>query len=411
ASARVTVPASITQVACFAGPSGSNLPCSESTDSGDTATFSTGPLGAREALTVVVGFPTGAVPRPVPLLEERWSADRAFARTARTVGGASTLLAAVLGGFGWLVWRTGRDRRWAGSPTDVAFGPGPGDGDGPDQAVPLRDGHETPVEFVPPDGIRPGLVGTLIDEVAHPLDVSATIVDLAVRGYLRIEEVPEAGLFAKSDWTLHRQRDGEGLRRYEQLLLDGLFVSGDEVALSSLRNTFAARLAKVQDALYADVVDHGWFRKRPDTVRSHWTAIGVVALVASVALVVLAPPSPASASCPSRWCSAACCWWLGAGGCPGARRGGRERCGGCRASAASSTSPRPTGPASPSGPTCSRNTCPTPWSSGPPTAGPGPSPASTGSSPTPGGTCPRAPSPPSPSPTPWAPSPSPPRAR
>ena len=44
------------------------------------------------------------------------------------------------------------------------------------------------MESAPPDDVRPGQAGTLLDGVANPCDVTATIVDLAVRGYLRIED-------------------------------------------------------------------------------------------------------------------------------------------------------------------------------------------------------------------------------
>ena len=60
---------------------------------------------------------------------------------------------------------------------------------------PLFTGPEGAVEFQPPDGVRPGQIGTLLDEQANPLDVTATIVDLAVRGYLRIEELPRPHWF------------------------------------------------------------------------------------------------------------------------------------------------------------------------------------------------------------------------
>ena len=67
---------------------------------------------------------------------------------------------------------------------------------------PLWDHTPVAVEFQPPDGLRPGQVGTLLDERVDPLDVSATIVDLAVHGYLRIEEQERAHWFAGRDWTL-----------------------------------------------------------------------------------------------------------------------------------------------------------------------------------------------------------------
>ena len=42
------------------------------------------------------------------------------------------------------------------------------------------------VEAVPPEGIRSAQAGLLVDEVVSPVAVPATLVDLAVRGYLRI---------------------------------------------------------------------------------------------------------------------------------------------------------------------------------------------------------------------------------
>ena len=130
-------------------------------------------------------------------------------------------------------------------------------------------------------------MGTLVDEVANTLDITATIVDLAVRGYLRIDEIPEKGWFGKPDWTLTKLKDADDLLPYERSLFDGLFRSGYEVKLSDLRNTFATRLAKVQDALYDDVVQKGWFVGRPDKVRLRWRITGVVSLVLGIAVVVL----------------------------------------------------------------------------------------------------------------------------
>jgi hypothetical protein len=283
ASVTVEVPATITQVACFAGPDRSSLPCASARADGRTATFSSA-LGAHENLTVVVGFPTGVVPPPKPVLDERWSISRAFSVTAGTVGVGAGVLIAVVGGFVLLVWRGGRDRRYTGSPVDVAFGNVTGD----DEAVPLFALTETPVEFVPPDGLRPGQVGTLVDEVAHPLDVTATIVDLAVRGHLRIEEIPKEGWFGKPDWRLVQLETNDSLRRYEQLLRDGLFRDGPTVELSELRNKFAARLKRVQSALYDDAVERGWFLARPDHVRARWLGAGIAALVVAAGVTVAA---------------------------------------------------------------------------------------------------------------------------
>ncbi|MGH8895323.1 MAG: DUF2207 domain-containing protein, partial [Actinomycetes bacterium] len=146
-----------------------------------------------------------------------------------------------------------------------------------DQSVPLGEADASaPVEFSPPDEMRPGQMGTLIDEQANVLDVTATIVDLAVRGHLRIQELPRAHWFTSRDWRLVRLPGGTGdLLPYERTLYDGLFESGTEVLLSSLKKQFRARLQQVQTALYEDVTRAGWFRGRPDRVRGWWQAAGL----------------------------------------------------------------------------------------------------------------------------------------
>ena len=188
------------------------------------------------------------------------------------MGGVLLLL--IIAGIGWLLWMKGRDRRAVGSPVDVAFGTS----EQGEQAVPPLERGPYPVEYGPPDGIRPGQLGTLIDETANPVDISATIVDLAVRGYLRIEEIPKHGLFGKPDWRLVRIKEGptsSELVNYERVLLSGIFEGTgehDAVKLSSLKGSFAPRLRRVRDALYDDMAKEGWFAGRPDRVRRRWQA-------------------------------------------------------------------------------------------------------------------------------------------
>src|SRR5207302_4961554 len=122
--------------------------------------------------------------------------------------------------------------------------------------------------------------------------VTATIVDLAVRGYLRIEEVPKEGWRGKADWNLVQQKQTDDrLQAYERTLLDGIFESGGrpQVKLSELRNTFASKLHEVEGQLYDDAMEQGWFVRRPDKVRRFWAAMGILASIVGVgALVALA---------------------------------------------------------------------------------------------------------------------------
>ncbi|MGZ8603404.1 MAG: DUF2207 domain-containing protein [Actinomycetota bacterium] len=281
---RVSGPAPVTRVACYQGPFGSTFGCSRAEVRDGAAVFVQENLGASTAMSVVVAFPPGAVDAVAPVLDERWSFDRAFSRSPLAVGGAAGLLALGVVGFSALAWRRGRDVRYAGSPIDQVMG---GPEGGPTQAVPLFERGEGPVEFAPPEHLRPGEVGTLIDEEANTLDVTATIVDLAVRKHLVIEEIPKTWFLGKVDWKLTRlPPPGEELLTYERLLLDGLFEDGTEVELSDLKKTFAARLQKVKDALYADVVAKKWFLRRPDKVRQTWVGIGLAVLLLGVGATV-----------------------------------------------------------------------------------------------------------------------------
>lgn len=284
ATVTVTMPVAISKIACFAGATGSKAACAQKSFSGTTASFSQDNLFPGSGLSVVVGFPPGAVPTPKPILEEHWSFDRAFARTPVTVGVGGVLLVLILSGFGVWMYRKGRDRRYVGSSVDAAFG-NAGAGD---ERVPFNGKDPIPVEFVPPDGMHPGLMGALIDERANALDVTATIVDLASRGFLTITEIPKEGLFGHTDWNLSELDKKEQLLQYERTLLDSLFAGRSEVKLSELKNTFASKLQKVESLLYDELVSRGWYSKRPDKTRAiaGWIGFGLLAVAVAIAVVL-----------------------------------------------------------------------------------------------------------------------------
>ena len=198
----VRAPARIERFACFQGPVGSMRGCGVGQSEGSSASFRTGePLQPFDGMSFVVSIPKGAVPDPTPIFVEKWSFARAFSVTPFTVLGSLAVLLIV----GFLLFRTwsreGRDRVYVGSTVDQVLGSATGEA----APVPLTQrGAEAPVEFAPPEDIRPGQIGTLIDERANVVDVTATIVDLAGRGYLMIHEIPDEGWFSKVDWKLLR---------------------------------------------------------------------------------------------------------------------------------------------------------------------------------------------------------------
>ena len=124
--------------------------------------------------------------------------------------------------------------------------------------------------------MQPGLVGTVIDESADTVDVSATLIDLAVRGFLRIEEMGSGGMFSRTDWLLRQQpapsRSGAAALRGHRARR-GL-RHGQRGQLSELKYHFAPTLKSAISQMYNEVVDRGWFRKSPQPQRAGWQALG-----------------------------------------------------------------------------------------------------------------------------------------
>ncbi len=286
-SATVSGPAPATKAACYYGPSGSTQQCTATP--GVTSTFAVPDLSAGEGASVLTSFPRTAFGNLSPDLRQGSSTSSSGSTlsptTARRLGGLLSGLgvlapALAVALMGMLVWRRGRDEQYAGLTPGLSPGMG--------QQVPVvRSSHEptVAVQFQPPEGVQPGMLGTIIDEEAGVVDVTATLVDLAVRGYLVLQEVPGDHAWSRADWLLTRTSPpagATGLNPYEQTLIDSVFAGGGQVRLSELKNTFAPTLKVVQRLMYEETVQRGWFRQSPDVQRGVWVRSGIALAVVSI---------------------------------------------------------------------------------------------------------------------------------
>lgn len=205
ATATVVLPDGATNLRtnAFTGAYGSRAGDAETRVDGNRIYITTTqPLGYRQGLTVAVAFDKGVVREPSPaaqvimFLQSNWPL-------------AVPIVALII--MFWRWWTSGRDPR-------------------------LR---PIAVRYEPPDQLSPGEVGTLMDDSADMRDVTATLVDLAVRGFLVIKEHSTErmmGLWQDQDFSfiLKKNRSQWGaLKAHEQLLLSGLFPAGS-VARPSL---------------------------------------------------------------------------------------------------------------------------------------------------------------------------------
>jgi uncharacterized membrane protein YgcG len=139
------------------------------------------------------------------------------------------------------------------------------------------------VQYAPPDGMTPAEAGTLVDDDAAMRDITATIVDLAVRGYIVIEEKEKSqmlGLVHNKDYVFHLKKgpnEWAGLRSHELVLLAALFANGliSEVTLSSLENQFYKNLSNIKNSIFDELMERGYFQHRPDYVRGAFVGGGI----------------------------------------------------------------------------------------------------------------------------------------
>src|SRR5207237_7999135 len=90
-------------------------------------------------------------------------------------------------------------------------------------------------EYEPPPGLIPAEAGALADEKAEPREVLATIVDLAVRGYLHVEQITTA--FGQTDFMFKRLKPIGGdpnLKDFELFVLAKLFSAAWELNMRLL---------------------------------------------------------------------------------------------------------------------------------------------------------------------------------
>lgn len=132
-----------------------------------------------------------------------------------------------------------------------------------------------------PSDLPPALVGTLVDEKADVRDVLSTLLHLASRGYLVIEENRTEGVVfgigAKSEFAFKRtDKPINDLRGFEQKMIQKVFGSGMERSMESLKNKFYNYIPQLQSDLYDELVKEKLFTTSPHSTRTIWTTVAMV---------------------------------------------------------------------------------------------------------------------------------------
>lgn len=273
----VTGPTATSKVACFQGRSYS-LACSADGQGSTTATYTTTSLRPGNGMQVVAGYPSGTFVGAEPRFTKRVHIGNTFPLEPADLGGAA--LVALIGGglVARSASRAGRDRAYLG------LAPGTVPARNQEATVGLAPKVPVTVQFHPPKGATPGEIGTLVDASADNRDITATMLDLAVRKHMVIHPDGRGG------HTFERlENPSDALRPYEERLLWNMFQGDTHVTDAEMSHkSHADTLPEARSGLMKRVTrELKWFRTDPMSARVLGFTLGILLLAGGAAVTAV----------------------------------------------------------------------------------------------------------------------------
>jgi uncharacterized membrane protein len=111
--------------------------------------------------------------------------------------------------------------------------------------------------------------------------VVATIFDLAIRKYIKIEEKKNvrALLPDEDEQIIKKLKDpDDNLLSFEKTLMERLFESGNEIKVSTLKKDFYKTYNKMEDQVFTTLVDKGYYTKNPKDQKQFLLVFAFIAL-------------------------------------------------------------------------------------------------------------------------------------
>ncbi len=251
---------------CYTGVSGSRTSrCSYEVSNNSADFVTTKSLAPREGLTIAFGWDRGLVSPPTTMRKLLWLIEL----RENWIFLLPLLPLAVM----IFLWRTsGRDPRIREAMTVV---------------------YEPPKYNNVP--LTAGEVGAMVDEKLDPRDITSTIIGLAVKGYIKIEEQKTDGLiFDSTDYYLWKAKGpDDSLSPFEKVLMGKIFTGEFPGRMvSDMKNKFYSELESLRNTLYEELTSKRYFLVSPEKVRRVYTAAGTIIAVACGILFTVVTSSP-----------------------------------------------------------------------------------------------------------------------
>jgi uncharacterized membrane protein len=247
---------------CFTGVSGSK---DENCTAENGQILTTQELNPGEGLTVVAGYPVGTFPKSVLVNQ----APKTFSETIMGLLMANyyliyaflNLVLPIL----LIYWYLKHKNKQAfGKPT-VNFD------------IPKDENKEV---------LRPALAGTIDTAKLEKDDVVATIFDLAIRKYIKMEEVDKKekilgmiGNTKKDQKIIRLKAKNDDLNEYEKNFMDNLFDSSNSVMVSDLKLGFYDTFSQMETDVFSALVKKGYYSKNPKNQKGILLFLGVMSMV------------------------------------------------------------------------------------------------------------------------------------
>ncbi|MEK9179388.1 MAG: DUF2207 domain-containing protein, partial [Patescibacteria group bacterium] len=243
------VPYDSVKTVCYTGAAGSSA---KNCITDKTLVTLTSPLNSYEGITFAASFPPGIVAKlePKPYVSF-W--DTALGQVLIVLIAIVAICAAI---FWYIIYPIWLPVKWFLHGRDPNVG---------NSATAWFDPPQTKTKRP----LTPAETGTLVDEKADIRDVMATIIDLAYRGYLKIEERKKDDFYIIRD---RRNKKNETLQLFEiQILQD--FFEDDPFELRIKGAELYKTVKEVQDLLYESVVREQFFPKNPQSIRNFYLVV------------------------------------------------------------------------------------------------------------------------------------------
>ncbi len=171
------------------------------------------------------------------------------------------------------------------------------------------------VQYEPPiymsNTLTPAEIGVLIDERLDMRDITASIIGLAVKGFIKIEEkelfaldetneiinnvlkfAKKLSLFDSIDYLLKKIKEpDESLSEFEHKIMRALFESGRTISISELKNKFYKNIPDLNKIIHRCLVSKNYFKSSPDMIRRSYTIAGFIISVLGLILGILVSES------------------------------------------------------------------------------------------------------------------------